>query len=167
MSRNTLLRVLRQQPAPSFPTPRVLGVDDFALRKRHTYGTILVDLERRQPVALLPERTAEPVAQWLRAHPGVEVIARDRASAYAEGARQGAPGATQVADRFHVLQNLKDVLDDVFTRHEKTLDAVNATLRPPPVPLSEGALAVSVPPPDIPLPVQQRAVERHARRQAL
>jgi transposase len=72
-----------------------------------------------------------------------------------------------VADRFHVLQNLKDVLDHVFIRHEQTLDAVNATLRPPPVPLSERVLAVAVPPPDLPLPVQQRAAERHARRQTL
>ena len=167
VSRNTLLRMLRQLPLPALPTPRVLGVDDFALCKRHTYGTILVDLERRQPVALLPERTAAPVAQWLREHPGVEVIARDRSTAYAEGARHGAPAATQVADRFHLLQNLKDVLDHVFTLHEKTLDAVNATLRPPPVPLSEGALAVAVPPQDSPLPAQQRAAERHTRRQAL
>jgi transposase len=167
VSRNTLLRGLRRQPAPSFPTPKVLGVDDFALRKRHTYGTILVDLERRQPVALLPDRTAEPLAQWLREHPGVEMIARDRSSAYAEGARQGAPGATQIADRFHLLQNLKEVLDHVFTMHEKTLDAVNATLRPQPVPLSDGTLAVLVPPHDISLPAQQRAAERQALRQAL
>ena len=76
VSRNTLLRLLRRQPVPSFPTPTVLGVDDCALRKRQTYGTILVNLERRQPVALLPERTAESLAQWLRAHPGVQGIAR-------------------------------------------------------------------------------------------
>src|SRR6516165_2476674 len=166
VSRNTLLHVLRRQPAPSFPTPRVLGVDDFALRKRHTYGTILVDLERRQPVALLPERTAEPVAQWLREHPGVEVIARDRASAYAEGARHGAPGATQVADRFHVLQNLAEALTHVFTTHGRALDAVNATEHPQPVPLPDGTSAVSVPPPPTPPAEAARAAARAARRQA-
>ena len=167
VSRNTVLRLLRRVPQPIVPTPRVLGVDDFALRKRHTYGTILVDLERRQPVALLPDRTAEPVAQWLREHPGVEVIARDRSQAYAEGARQGAPAATQVADRFHVLQNLREALDQVFSTHSHVLDAVNEAMCPLPVPLPDGALAVPVPPPNIPLPAQQRAVERQARRQAL
>jgi transposase len=166
LSRTTLLRVLRQQPAPSFPTPRVLGVDDFALRKRHTYGTILVDLERRQPVALLPERTAEPVAQWLREHPGVEGIARDRASAYAEGARHGAPGATQVADRFHVLQNLADALTHVFTTHGRALDAVNATAHQQPVPLPDGTSAVPVPPPPTPPAEEARAAQRAAHRQA-
>jgi transposase len=167
VSRNTLLRLLRRQPTPAFPTPTVLGVDDFALRKRQTYGTILVDLERRQPVALLPERTAETLAVWLREHPGVQVIARDRSQAYAEGARHGAPAATQVADRFHLLQNLREALDQVFITHNPILDAVNETMRQQPVPLPDGAMAVPVPPHDIPLPAQQRAAQCQARRQAL
>jgi transposase len=167
VSRQTLLRLLRQQPVPAAVTPTVLGGDDFALRKRHTYGTILVDLERRQPVALLPERTAETVAQWLRDHPGVEVITRDRSSAYAEGAHHGAPAATQVADRFHLLQNLGEALTQVFTTHGRVLDAVNATGRQQPVPLPDGTYAVPVPPPPTPPAEQVRAAQRAARRQAV
>lgn len=164
MSRHTLLRGLRRQPTPSFPTVR--GVDDFALRKRHTSGTILVDLERRQPVALLPERTAAPLAQGLREHLGVEVIARDRASAYAEGARHGAPGATQVADRFHVLPNRAEALPHVLATHGRALDAVNATAQQQPVLLPDGTSAVPVPPPPPPPAEEARAAQRAARRQA-
>jgi transposase len=167
VSRHTLLRGLRQRPLPTLPTPRVLGVDDFALRKRHTYGTILVDLERRPPVALLPDRTAESVAQWLQEHPGVEVIARDRSSAYAEGARHGASAATQVADRFHLVHNLAAVLDEVFPTHHTALVAVDSAMRQQPISLPDGTSAVPVPPPATPPLAQQQAAQRAARRQAL
>jgi transposase len=126
VSRNTLLRMIRRAPCPAIIPPQVLSVDEFALRKRHTYGTILLDLERRRPLALLPDREAPTVAQWLQAHPGVEVLVRDRAEVYAEAARLGAPTACQVADRFHLRQNLADALTDVFRAHAPQLARVNA-----------------------------------------
>ena len=93
---------------------------------------------------------------------------RDRSSAYAEGARQGASAAIQVADRFHVLQNLREALDQVFTTYPHAFDAVNALERQQPVLLPDGVVAVPVPPPAEPsTPAQQRAVQRQARRQGL
>lgn len=107
---DTLLRILRRNPIPDSPTPHVIGVDDWAVRKRHIYGTILCDLERHQVIDFLPDRSAESLANWLRSHPGVEIISRDRADFYEKGATAGASEAIQVADRWHLLTNLREAL---------------------------------------------------------
>lgn len=113
VSPDTLLRLIRRLDLPPAPTPRVLGVDDLALR-RHSYATLLVDLETHRPVDLLKERDAETLSKWLKEHPGIEVISRDRSGAYAEGAASGAPSTVQVADRFHLLQNASEALDGML-----------------------------------------------------
>src|SRR5215211_7497266 len=123
LSPDTLLRLVRRDPPADHPTPRHLGVDDFALRKGQVYGTILVDLDRHQPCDLLPERSAEILERWLKDHPGVEVITRDRATEYADGATRGAPAAVQVADRFHLLQNVREMLQRLLERHQAALVA--------------------------------------------
>ena len=117
-----LLALIRHAQPPERETPRVLGVDDWALRKGQTYGTILVDLEQGCILDLLPDRTAEGLAQWLTAHPGVEIVSRDRAGAYAEGASQGAPDAIQVADRWHLLKNLTDAIYKVLQKHQAAIE---------------------------------------------
>lgn len=131
VSPDTLLRLIRQAPEPAAATPTMLGVDDWAIHKGLTYGTILVDLERRRPVDLLPDRSSTSLAAWLRAHPGVQLIARDRAGVYAEGAQDGAPEAVQVADRWHLVDNLADVLEDFFRSKRVCLTAATAALNTP------------------------------------
>src|SRR5207244_13423366 len=96
-SRDTLLRLIRGSEIPKRKTPRVLGLDDFAWKKGDRYGTLLVDLEARCPVDLLSDREAASVARWLREHPGVKLISRDRAGMYAEGAKRSGPRATNSA----------------------------------------------------------------------
>jgi transposase len=118
-------------------------------------------------VALLHDREADTLATWLRPHPGVTIIARDRMKAYIDGARAGAPQATQVADRFHLLQNLAEALDQVFSAHGNALKAVSDTLSHTPVVQSDGRTAVPVPPPTPTPQAQMRAAQRRARRLAM
>jgi transposase len=117
-SGQTLLRQLRRKAvATTAQAPRVLGIDDWAWRKGRRYSTILCDLERGKVVDLLPDRSAESTAQWLRSHPGTEIISRDRASLYAEAATKAAPHAAQVADRWHLLHNMSEALFGVLVPH--------------------------------------------------
>ncbi|MGW4034394.1 ISL3 family transposase [Streptomyces sp. NPDC004838] len=121
-SANSLLRLVRRLPDKHVgAAPRVLGIDDFALKKGHVYGTIILDVETGERVDVLPDRTADTLTAWLRAHPGAEIVCRDRASAYAEAVRTACPGAIQVADRFHLWKNLCEAVEKCVAAYRSCL----------------------------------------------
>ena len=157
----TLINLIRRAPLPVHASPQIIGVDDWAQRKGIRYGTALVDLERHRLIDLLPDRTAETLAQWLTPHDGIAIIARDRREAYATGARQGAPDAVQVADRWHLLSNWHEAIERVFNRYRSLIKHVVIAK-----PLATKQLAVKVLPPKSVNRRRKYAEERRAHAQA-
>ncbi|MGW3360959.1 ISL3 family transposase [Streptomyces bungoensis] len=138
VSRSTVLRLVDALPEPEIPAPRVVGVDEYATRKGRHYGTVLVDIETRRPVDLLPDREASSLAAWLAERPGIEFVCRDRAPFFAEGASAGAPQAVQVADRWHLWHNLSEAAERAVAQHRRCLRAlVPAASEPEPEPAPE------------------------------
>lgn len=166
ISRNTLLNLVRRIPLPLFNSLKIVGVDDFCFRKCKTYGTIIVDLEQNKPVTLLKDRSAETLSLWLKEHPGIEVVSRDRAKAYERGIKEGAPNAIQVADRFHLLQNLAQTLYEVFGIHSEDLKAVEQAQHQNSLIKDEENIVISTSPTDAPPPGKQKekAEQRRATR---
>jgi transposase len=123
VSRDTLVRVLMALPEPAAGLVRVLGIDDFSLRKGQAYATLLVDMATGRPVDVLPDREQATVEGWLRAHPGAEVVCRDRGGAYAAAVRAAAPDAVQVADRWHVWHNLCQYAGQAVARHRECISS--------------------------------------------
>ncbi len=129
VSGDTLLRLIRSARWEAPEALRVIGIDEWAWKRGQTYGTILCDLEKGRVLDLLPDREAGTVSAWLKRHPGVAVIARDRATVFARAIRDGAPRATQAADRWHLLHNLGDALRAAVGRHRGAVSAAGGIER--------------------------------------
>jgi transposase len=130
-SEPTVLRQLRSSHAErATPAPRVVGIDDWAWRKGHRYGTILCDLERGRVIDMLADRSSASTEQWMRRHPGIEIVSRDRASLYAEAADKALPHAVQVAGRWYLLRNLSEALTNSLAPHHRTLNEAARALQP-------------------------------------
>jgi transposase len=180
-SPNTLLRLLRRTPLLPVAPLRSIGIDEWAWRKGRRYGTIITNLESHHVVALLADDKRETVAAWLRDHPTIKLVSRDRSGPFATAVTEALPDAIQVADRFHLVQNVAEALKHILERHARRLDPIRRptaplpTLsadRPPagsaPEPVAEASLQPSDSP-TMPLvsEAQRLRAERLAQRQAL
>ena len=145
-TRHSILRILRSNVRPKVSAVRVLGVDDWAKKRGQTYGTILVDLEAHCVVDLLPDRQSDTLADWLKRHPSIEMVARDRSTEYANGIERGAPNAIQIADRWHLLKNLTEMAERALReqwskmRSHPAVHSSDSQVVRPPLPRSKDEL---------------------------
>jgi transposase len=177
-SPDTLLRRVKQAGAPSSGAPKFVGIDDWAWCKGQRYGTIVVDLETHDVIDLLPDRDAATVRTWLEAHPGIELVSRDRSSAYSQAASEAASQAQQVADRWHLLKNVREAIERVFERHlpvitealepadpdPTTMTDASSRDQPEPAPSTEPVRQESLPAPTPASPRQEAALAKRRRR---
>lgn len=163
MSRKTFLRSLHLMSTPPVGKVKVVGIDDFAWKRGKRYGTVIIDLETHRLIDLLPDREAESVKQWLLAHPEIEIVSRDRARAYADGASQGAPQAQQIADRWHLCKNLGDAVEEYLKRQKIQLPST-----PSPAPATpELSATPALPPLTAPVKRTHASQANTARKQAV
>lgn len=162
VSDTTVLWSVLLVPTPDVERVRIVGLDDWAWRRGHRYGTIIVDLEKRRVIDVLPDRCAASVQKWLEAHEEIEIVSRDRGNVYIDGATQGAPLAQQVCDRWHLCKNIGDVVEDFLKRTRIRLPEP-----PPPEHAEEPVQVPSIPPALSPSQIRQAELsqERLARRQ--
>jgi len=135
VSPDRILAVIGALPDDPLICPAVIGIDEFAFKRGHTYGTIIVNLENGTPVDVLPDRNADTVAAWLKAHPQVRIVARDRSKDFARAITRGVPEAVQVLDRWHVLKNLREALErQLGSRHNAISELLSGSGMIPPKP---------------------------------
>ncbi len=129
VSRQTLIRRILKAAPSEIIVPRIIGIDDFALRRGQVYGTLMIDLERRKALDLIPSREASDVTEWLKKYPKVEIVSRDRSPVYANAVNQALPNADQIADRFHIIKNIFEVLEKILHRERKTINMISEGIR--------------------------------------
>ena len=128
VSNDTLLRVVRRHGCPEAPRPNVIGIDDWAWRRNHRYGTIICDLERRRPIGLLPDREPATAQAWLSEQPQIGIVARDRGGAYALAVAKALPHAVQVADRWHLMENASRAFLDAVRKSMRQIKTAIGTM---------------------------------------